>query len=207
MRDPSPAWTPPAAAKRPRLVESVPRWLLVIGVLGALAYGIENAWQSWGAVHLERTLGASPGVSALGPGLFAAAMAAGRFGVDRLARPGRERRVLVTGAAVAGAGSALAAVAPTTAAALAGIVIAGIGCSVCAPTLVSIAGRAAGAHERATVIGSLTMLMYLGFLVGPAAVSELAELTTLRASLGSVAALAFMLSLLFAVVQLPERKL
>jgi MFS family permease len=206
MRGPAPAWRPPASADGPRFLQGVPVWLLVLGGLGALAYWIENAWQSWGAVYLERTLNASPAVSALGPAVFASSMAVGRLTVHRLARPGNERRVLVAGAAVAGAGSALAAGAPSTAVALAGIVVAGAGCSVCAPTIVSVAGKAALAPERATVVGSLTTLMYLGFLVGPAAVGGLAEATTLPRSLGAVAALAFGLSLLFAVVRLPERE-
>jgi MFS family permease len=197
-------WTAPAAEERPRFLQGVPAWLLVLGGLGAIAFWIENTWQSWGAVHLERTLDAPPAVSALGPALFAAAMTAGRLGVHRLARPGTERTVLVAGAALAGAGSAIASIAPTVPVALVGMVVAGAGCAVCAPTIVSIAGRAAAPHERATVVGSLTTLMYLGFLVGPAAVGGLAELSTLRISLGSVAALAFLLTLLFAVVRLPR---
>jgi MFS family permease len=202
---PSPGgtWRPPVASDRPRLVQRIPAWLLVLGVLGAVAYWIENAWQSWGAVHLERTFEASPGASALAPGLFAASMALGRLSVHRLSRRGTERVVLIAGAAVAGGGSALAALAPSAPIALAGIVIAGTGCSVLAPTILSVAGRAAAPHERATVIGSLTTLMYLGFLVGPAAVGGIAELATLRASLGGVAALALLLASLFAVVRLP----
>jgi hypothetical protein len=47
----------------------------------AAAYWIENAWQSW-------TLDSAPAVSALGPALFAAAMAAGRVTVHRLAALG-----------------------------------------------------------------------------------------------------------------------
>jgi MFS family permease len=197
-------WTAPAAEERPRFLQGVPAWLLVLGGLGAIAFWIENTWQSWGAVHLERTLDAPPAVSALGPALFAAAMTAGRLGVHRLARPGTERTVLVAGAALAGAGSAVASIAPTVPVALVGMVVAGAGCAVCAPTIVSIAGRAAAPHERATAVGSVTTLMYLGFLVGPAAVGGLAELATLRISLGSVAALAFLLTLLFAVVRLPR---
>ncbi|HEX7256349.1 MAG TPA: MFS transporter [Gaiellaceae bacterium] len=204
MRTGPERWVP-EPGDRPRLFQRVPGWLLLLGGLGALAYWIENAWQSWGAVHLERTLGAEPAASALGPGLFAAAMTVGRLSVHRLARPGTERTVLVAGAALAGAGSAVAAVAPSVPLALAGIVLAGAGCSVCAPTIVSIGGRAAPPRERATIVGSLTTLMYLGFLVGPAVVGGLAELTTLRSSLGSVAALAFLLALLFAVVRFPGR--
>jgi MFS family permease len=204
MRTGGEPWTAPGAEDRPRFLQGVPAWLLVLGGLGAIAFWIENTWQSWGAVHLERTLDAPPAVSALGPALFAAAMTAGRLGVHRLARPGTERTVLVAGAALAGAGSAIASIAPTVPVSLVGMVVAGAGCAVCAPTIVSIAGRAAAPHERATVVGSLTTLMYLGFLVGPAAVGGLAELSTLRISLGSVAALAFLLTLLFAVVRLPR---
>jgi MFS family permease len=187
------------------MFQRVPRWLLLLGGLGALAFWIENAWQSWGAVYLERTLDAPPAASSLGPGLFAASMTAGRLAVHHLARPGTERTVLVGGAALAGVGSAVAALAPSVWLALVGILVAGAGCSVCAPTIVSIAGRAAGAHERATVVGSLTTVMYVGFLVGPAVVGGLAELTTLRLSLGSVAALGFLLTLLFGVVRFPGR--
>jgi MFS family permease len=207
MRTPADApWLPPGEEERTRFFERFPSWLLAIGALGAIAFWVEGAWQDWGAVYLERTLSAAPAVSALAPALFATAMTAGRLTVHRLARPGSERAVLVAGAAVAGAGSALAAAASTASVALVGIVVAGAGCSVCAPTIVSIAGRAARPHERATVIGSVTTLMYLGFLVGPGAVGGLAELTTLARSFGAVAALAFLLSLLFAVVRLPGRE-
>jgi MFS family permease len=198
-------WVPTESDATPRFLQRVPAWLLVIGALGAFAYWIEGAWQDWGAVYLERTLDAAPAASALGPALFAGAMAVGRLTAHRVARPGTERTVLVVGAALAGAGSALAALAPSVPIALAGIVVAGAGCSVCAPTIVSLAGRAAAPKERATVVGSLTTLMYLGFLVGPAAVGGLAEAATLRVSLGAVAGLAFLLGVLFAVVRLPGR--
>jgi MFS family permease len=207
MRAASVAPLEPAPGEaRPRFFQRVPAWLLVIGGLGALAFWIEGTWQDWSAVYLERTLEAPAAVSALGPALFAAAMTVGRLGVHRFARPGSERAVLVAGALSASAGSAIAALAPVTALALGGIVVAGAGCAVCAPTLVSIAGRAAGPHERATVVGSLTTLMYLGFLVGPAAVGGFAELTTLRISLGGVAVLGLLLALTFAAVRLPAAR-
>jgi MFS family permease len=199
----TPTWAPAPVGERPRFLQGVPVWLLTLGVLGALAFWVENTWDSWGAVHLERTLDAQPAVSALGPAVFATAMTVGRLTVHRFAHHGAERKVLIAGAAVAGIGTALAAVAPVVPVALAGILVAGAGCSVCAPTIVSIAGRAADPRERGTVIGSLTTLMYLGFLVGPAVVGGVAELTTLPVSLGLVAALAFLLTALFAVVRFP----
>jgi MFS family permease len=196
-------WTPVQEGEAPRFAQRVPGWLLALGVLGAMAFWIESAWQNWGAVHLERTFDAAAGTSALAPALFAGAMAVGRLTVHRVAPPGSERKVLVAAAALTAAGSALAAYAGSPLVALAGIVVAGAGCAVCAPTIISIAGRAAKSKERATAVGSLTTVMYLGFLVGPAAVGGLAELTTLRAALGSVAALALLLMLLFTLVRFP----
>jgi hypothetical protein len=76
-----------AALERPRLFARVPAWLLVIGFVGALAYWLENSWQSWSAIHLERTLGASSAIGSLGPALFAASMAAGRLLVHRVPAP------------------------------------------------------------------------------------------------------------------------
>jgi MFS family permease len=195
-----------ADADPPKLFERIPAWLLVVGVLGALAYWIEGAWQDWGALHLERTLDAPPAVSALGPALFAAAMTAGRLAGNSLLGRWSERRLLVVGALVAAVGTAIAALAFSASIALAGIILAGAGCSVLAPTIIGVAGRAAGPHERATVVGSVTTLMYLGFLVGPALVGGLAELATLRTSLTGVAALALLLAFLCAVVRLPAAR-
>jgi hypothetical protein len=201
-RGPARSWTP-AEGGTPRLIQRVPGWLLALGLLGAMAFWIESAWQNWGAVHLERAFDAGAGTSALAPALFAGAMAVGRLMAHRLASPGSERTVLVAAAALTASGSALAAYAGSAPVALVGILVAGAGCAVCAPTIISIAGRAAKPRERATLVGSLTTLMYLGFLVGPAAVGGLAELTTLRASLGSVAGVALLLMLLFTVVRFP----
>ena len=198
------AWQPGRVHERPRFLQRVPGWLLLLGGLGAVAYWIENAWQSWAAVHLERTLNAAPAASALGPALFAAAMATGRVTAHRLARPDSERLVLTVGALVAGGGSGLAALAPSVLVAIVGIVVAGAGCSVCAPTIVSLVGRAARRAERATAVGSATTLMYLGFLVGPAVVGGVAEATTLRVSLSGVAVVAMLLSATFLVVRYPR---
>jgi MFS family permease len=203
VRAPAP-WRPPERELRPRFFDRVPGWLLALGALGALAFWIESAWQNWGSVQLERTLDAAPETSALAPALFAAAMAAGRLAGNRLLARWSERRLLVGGALVSAVGTAVGAAAGTAPLALAGIVVAGAGCSVLAPTIISIAGGAARPQERATIVGSVTTLMYLGFLVGPAAVGGLAQLETLRVSLGAVALLALILAVLCAVVRLPE---
>ncbi|MGZ4277519.1 MAG: MFS transporter [Solirubrobacteraceae bacterium] len=187
----------PAAPRRrgarPRL-RPVPRALLVLGGLCALAFFTENAWQSWGAVHLEDDLGASAAVGALAPALFAASAAASRFGVHALGGRTTDRVLLAGGAARGAAGTLLGALAPAPAPALAGIALAGAGVSACAPVLLSRAGAAAGPALRGAAVSVATSIAYLGFLVGPAAVGLLARATTLPTSLAAVAGVAALLA-------------
>jgi MFS family permease len=179
-----------------RALLNVPAWLAVLGGLTALAYFIENGWQSWSAVHLEQTLGATPALAALGPALFAAAAATGRVLGQGVGRRVEDRSLVAAGAVLAAAGTLLAATAATTGVALGGIVLAGLGTSVCAPVLISLAGHHAGAAARASAVSIVTTIAYLGFLVGPAAVGVAADGLSLPAALGAVAGLAVLLATL-----------
>ena len=102
-----------AAASEPERLPllHIPRPLLVLGALAAIAYLVENAWQSWSAVFLESSLGAAAGIAALGPALFGASAAAGRLGGHALAGRVSDRGLLAAGAAVGAAGTLLAALA------------------------------------------------------------------------------------------------
>lgn len=174
----------------------LPRILLVLGGLCALAFFVENAWQSWGAVHLESDLDASPALGALAPALFAGAAAASRLGGHALVGRFDEILIMRVGAMAGAAGTVVAAVAPAAALALAGIVVAGAGISICAPILFSLAGRSADEAVRGAAVSIVTTIAYLGFLVGPAAVGLLADATTLRASLACAGAVALLLAAL-----------
>ena len=182
-------------AERPPPPWRAPAHLIVLGLLLALAFLIEGTWQDWGALHLERTLGASRGVGAAGPVTFAGAAVVGRLGAHRLAGRVADRTVLGGGALVAAAGTLLAAAAGSVPVALAGILLAGLGTSVCAPTIFRLGGRAAGAGTRGDALGVVTTLAYLGFLVGPAMVGGIAQATSLPLALGCVSGVAVLLAL------------
>ena len=182
-------------AARPSL-RPVPRLLLVLGGLCALAVFVENAWQSWGAVHLESDLDASPALGALAPALFAGAAACSRLGGHALAGRVSELTLLRGGAALGAAGTLLGALAPVAGLALVGVVAAGAGISICAPVLFSIAGRGADEALRGAAVSVVTTIAYLGFLVGPAAVGLLASATALETSLAAVAGVAVALAIL-----------
>jgi MFS family permease len=191
-RVPSPGAAPAARAS----LRHLPRLLVVLGALCALAFFVENAWQSWGAVHLESDLDASPALGALAPALFAGAAAASRLGGHALVGRFDEILIMRAGATAGAAGTLVAAVAPVTALALAGIVVAGAGISICAPILFSLAGRNADEAVRGAAVSIVTTIAYLGFLIGPAAVGLLADATTLRASLACTGAVALLLAAL-----------
>ena len=77
--------------------------LFVIGGLGALAFAVENAHQSWSALDLRDVVGAGAAIAAAGPAVFAGVVAVTRFATGGVSsrRPGA---VLAGGAVVAGAG-------------------------------------------------------------------------------------------------------
>jgi hypothetical protein len=170
--------------------------LLVLGALCALAYLVENAWQSWSAVHLDTSLDAPAGLASIAPAVFAAAAATGRFAGNALLKRIRPVPLLVAGGAVAAIGALVAAAAGNPWTALAGIGIAGLGTSVCAPTIIGMAGAWAGPERRAGAIAVVTTIAYLGFLVGPAAVGALSSAWSLPAALASVAVLAVVVAAL-----------
>jgi hypothetical protein len=195
LRLPPTAATPLPAATRPGAPRAgLSRPLLLLGTLTAFAYLVENAWQSWGAIQLHATVGASLATAALAPAVFAFAAAAGRFSGHLLAARAMPATLFGTGATLAAAGSIVAALAPTTAAVLAGIAVAGLGTSICAPILIAIAGLPRYGRQGAATSTVITVA-YLGFAVGPAAIGLVAGATTLPTALVTVAVIAGALAL------------
>jgi MFS family permease len=170
--------------------------LLVFGALCALAYLVENAWQSWSAVHLDTSLHASPGLASSAPAVFAAAAATGRIAGNALLTRLEPVHLLVSGALLAALGSLGAATAGNVWLALIGIAAAGLGTSVCAPTIIGMAGAWAGPAQRAGAISTVTTIAYLGFLLGPAAVGAASSVWSLPVALSGVAVLAVVVAVL-----------
>ena len=181
------------AAPRFRLVRA--RGLVVLGVVCALGFMIENGLESWSAVQLSDTLGAGPAVSGLGPAAFAGAMVAGRLVMARIAA--RATGQLLAGAALlSAAGLLVVAAAGAPAVALAGVAVAGFGVAGVAPTVLGVGGRIAPEGERSTAIATVTTVSYLGFLAGPVLVGGVAGAVGLRGGLVALALVALLLAAL-----------
>ena len=180
---------PPRAARRARIGKG----LLVVGAVLALAFVIESGLEQWSALFLERTLGSSPAVSGLGPGLFAGAMATGRLLAQKVERSSVPGRMLFAGLAAAG-GLVLAATAQHAVVALAGFVIAGGGLALSAPTLFGVAGRLGGEGGRGAALSMVALLGYLGFLGGPPVMGWISSATSLRGGFVFLCAMALLLA-------------
>lgn len=168
--------------------------LLLIGALVSLSFLLEDAMQSWSALHLERDLGARPWVSGLGPGLFAAAMTAGRLGSHVLGKDHRDEVVLVCGGGAVAAGALLLAVAPVPVVALMGVAVAGAGCSVLAPTLFAAVGARSEPGREGAALGAVSTLGYVGFLIGPPVIGVLSAATSLPIALGGLGLLGLVIA-------------
>jgi MFS family permease len=153
----------------------IERALLLIGLVGAAAFVVEGGIESWSALFLERQLDAQPAVSGLGPGVFGASMALGRF-YGQATRLG-DRTLLAGGAAVSVVGCLLAAAAPNPGVALVGFALGGVGISLNAPIVFGAAGRVS-----ASAVASVTTLGYVGLLIGPPLVGGAAQAISLRGS-------------------------
>ncbi len=171
------------------------RPLLALGALCGLAYLVENAWQSWSAVMLRSVFHTGSGAAAAGPVVFAASAAVGRLAGHGLSARLPQRHLLALGAAVAAVGTLGAALAPGVRSMLAGLVVAGLGTSVCAPTILSLAGEQARPEGRSSAVAVVASVGYAGCLLGPAVVGLTAASAGLRAALCGVAAIAAALAL------------
>lgn len=189
-RGPGPSAGSPAGALRLRLESR----FVVLGGLCAIAFLLENALQSWSALYLEAVLGAAPDVGGLGPGLFAAAMFAGRALAQAAGRRLADGVLIAVAGLGAAAGMTIAALATRASPALGGFLVAGLGLGVVAPTLFGAAGRAAGEGRRGAAVSTVTTVGYLGFLAGPPLVGGVAEVAGLRGSLALMAALGLLLA-------------
>ncbi len=177
-----------------RVRGGLPRVLLLLGVLVAASFLIEDAVQSWSALRLERGLGAPPWLSALGPGLFAGAMTAGRLGAHVVGGRLPETRLVVGGGLLIAGGSVLLAVAPVVSAALLGVVLVGAGVSVLAPTLFSAVGARSAAGRQGADLAAVTALGYTGFVIGPPLVGLISGATSLPVALGLLGILGLLLA-------------
>jgi MFS family permease len=161
------------------------RPLIVLGVAAALAFIVEGAMESWSAIYLRTALGMPAVVGASGVALFHGAMLAGRVGSLGTQRLLGRRGTLRIGGAVAAVGMMCALLTDVPALVVIGFGVVGLAVSAAAPVALSLAGEARpGQSGQAS--SAVTVIGYSGFLIGPAIIGGVAQVTDLRLALGLV---------------------
>jgi MFS family permease len=157
----------------------------VIVVLGAIAFAdmlCEGAVADWGAVYLHTSLGAVPGIAALGYASYSLAMVSVRLAGNRLLTRFAVRRLLPLLAGLAtvllGAGLLI----DDTAAMLIGFFGLGAGLAAVIPAVFTAAGRIPGVNAG-TAVAMVSSCGWIGFVCGPPLIGQLAGITSLRLAL------------------------
>ncbi len=160
-------------------VFALPRGVVLgIGAVCFIVFLAEGAMLDWSAVVMTSLHGVAPSRAGLGYAAFAVAMAAGRFGGDRVVHALGGRRVLALGALCAACGLALSVLSPSWVAALLGFGMVGLGCSNIVPILFSLLGRQTVMPSNLAVAAAST-LGFSGILTGPALIGFAAEISSL----------------------------
>jgi MFS family permease len=166
---------------------------LVIALALATALMVEGGIDTWGVLFLRDALASGLLVGAaayvIGQSVATSARltfgpAAGSFGT---------RRGVALGAGLTASGLTVMAAAPAAAFAAIGLVVAAAGISVCFPLL--IAHVSAEVDRPALIIGGMTSIGYIGFVVGPVIVGWLADTLGLRIGLLFLAAAAMFVAI------------
>lgn len=186
--DPPPRRPPdaPAPVRGP-----IPLVAILAGVIAMVGFFSENATEHWSALHIERTLGQSAALGALGPAMLGLTMGIGRLTGHFVTRRGQEGGILRVSVTISAMGLGLAAIAPVPWVAYLGFGLLGLGVSVVAPLALSIAGQASDAAGRARAVAFATMISYGGFFFGPPIMGFVAEWAGLRLAFATAAVLLF----------------
>jgi MFS family permease len=105
-------------------------------------------------------------------------------------------RVLLAGSTVAAVGTIVLAMSTTPVPVLSGLALAAAGTAVLFPTILSVATAQVGDERRGRVTSLVTVVAYLGFLLGPVYVGWWSETTSLPGAMIAVGGLAGLLAML-----------
>jgi MFS family permease len=169
--------------------------LIGIGVITLCCMLGEGAMANWSVNYMENIAKATKALAPLAIAAFATAMMLGRIFGDRVRASIGDKKLIVLGGVIATAGILVTLVFPFPYSSIAGFFLVGLGLSTIVPIAYSIAGNAKGL-PRGVGLAMVTTVGYSGFLFGPPIIGFLADWHSLRFSLGVVAGLFVIMTLL-----------
>ncbi len=161
------------------------RALAVPAVIAFAMVFAEDILNTWSAVYLRTAAHTSAGAAATGFAVYSAGMLAGRLVADRLVRRHGAAVTLHIGGVASTIGAALTLAVPHPLSIDAGLFLLGLGLAPVLPVVFSVVAHR-DATRAGTSIAAVTTVGYLGSVVGPPLVGQLAEPFTLRVALLAV---------------------
>ncbi len=154
--------------------------LVVLCIAGVI---IEDVAANWGALYLVQVVGATAAVGGVGYTVMIGAQFVGRL----LGDPATDRwgnvAVIRMGGAMIAVGGVLVVALPATPIVMVGYALCGYGCATVVPTAYAAAGRLPGLPVGAGIT-YVSWLTRIGFVATSPFIGSLADLTSLRVSLG-----------------------
>lgn len=167
----------------------VPRGgVILIGLLALITFLVEAAVLDWSAILLIQVKRVGESVSGVGYTVFALTMTLGRLTGDRVVASIGNRRALLVGALVTGLGIVVATAADGLGWILLGFALTGLGAANVVPVLFTLAGEQKR-MPAADAIAAISMVGYLGVLMGPAVIGHVAGGIGLGPTFGLLAVL------------------
>ncbi len=169
--------------------------LLKLGLIAMCCMVCEGAMFDWSGVYFQKVVEAPKGLIPLGYTAFMSTMAGGRFAGDKLVmRLGTLRLLQLSGLVIA-TGLIIAVAFPVIVTATIGFMLVGIGVSSVVPLVYGVAGKST-VFSPGVALAAVSTIGYLGFLAGPPMIGFIAHAASLRYSLGLIAVLGFMTTII-----------
>ncbi|MBA1157913.1 MFS transporter [Microvirga mediterraneensis] len=169
--------------------------VLILAVLAMFCFLVEGAMVDWTAIYLQTVAGASLETAVTGFAAFSLAMTICRFMGDFVVRHLGRVRTLQLGGLLSAFGLALAMLLPQPLPAAIGFALVGTGLANTVPVLFSTAGQMKD-FPPSMGVAMVATLGYGGLLLGPPLIGFGGEILGLRAMLGVLIGLAFIIIIL-----------
>ena len=170
------------------------RSLINLGIIAFCSMICEGSMFDWSGVYFQKVVHPPKALVAIGYTAFMFTMASGRFVGDWLTTRWGMRRILRLSGSLTATGLLIAILFPTLLPALIGFLLVGAGVSSVVPLVYSAAGRSK-VLSPGVALAAVSTIGYLGFLFGPPFIGFIAQVSSLRVSLGLIAILGSVIAL------------
>jgi MFS family permease len=177
------------------LIRMPNKTLIGVGIIAFCCMLGEGAISDWSVNYMENIVLSEKSIAPLALSAFATAMTIGRLFGDRFRAWWGDARLIVYGGLIATGGILLLLSVPQPYPAITGFFLVGIGLSTIVPITYSIAGNTKDLPPGVG-LAMVTTVGYSGFLFGPAIIGFLADVSSIRFALSTVAVLFATMTLL-----------